>query len=755
MEKCRFEDLSLVQRQAVTHITGPLLIIAGAGSGKTKVLTCRIAHLLEQGVPPGNILALTFTNKAAGEMKERISQMVEGDKAYRIWMGTFHSIFARILRSEAERLGWPSNYTIYDKSDSKSALRSCVKELQLDDKQYVVNYIQGRISMAKNNLLTAAAYMADPSITREDAAHGKPRIGDIYRLYAQKCRLSGVMDFDDLLLHANMLFRDFPEVLDKYRTKFTHILVDEYQDTNFAQYLIVKKLAQQHRNLCVVGDDAQSIYAFRGARIENILNFKKDFPEAQSFRLEQNYRSTQTIVNAANSVIKNNSEQLKKECFSKAEMGEAIELIKAYTDQEEAFMVVGSLVSRKYASHASYDDFAILYRTNAQSRVFEESLRKRNIPYKIYGGFSFYDRAEIKDILAYLRLMVNPKDDEACKRIINVPARGIGETTIQRLLMAANANQTSLWEQVAQGDLAAFGIKSAAENKLRGFVSLISEMSSNQYNTDAYDFALEVATRSGYLAEAKGDLSIEGRARLENIEELFNSIKEFTQTEDTTEQVTIHSFLSNVALITDLEERDDRLEPKVRLMTVHAAKGLEFKYVYIVGLEENLFPSSLSFESLKDLEEERRLFYVALTRAKTAVALSYAQTRYRWGSITHNPVSRFLKEIDPRWIRKSGSTPTIAVTPKQQVRVEPLFRTVVPRITPNTPHTTPANPHFPPVDPVVCKAGQRIEHEKFGAGNILSVEGNAFADRKAIIQFDQCGTKTLLLKFAKMKILSP
>ena len=766
MNERYLQDLSPVQRQAVEDGAGPSLIIAGAGSGKTRVLTYRIAHLLQMGVYPGNILALTFTNKAASEMKERIGRLAGEDKIYRLWMGTFHSIFARILRSESELLGFPSHFTIYDKSDTKSALKVCIKELQLDDKVYVVNDVQSRISMAKNNLLNAAAYAADPSIVAADSAARKPQVADIYRLYAQKCRLWGAMDFDDLLLYTNVLFRDFPEVLELYQSRFTHILVDEYQDTNFAQYLIIKKLAHGHRNLCVVGDDAQSIYAFRGARIENILHFRRDFPEAKEYRLEENYRSTQTIVNAANSVIKNNSEQLKKECYSQAAKGEKIELIKAYTDQEEAYMVVASILSRQYASHASYDDFAILYRTNAQSRTFEESLRKRNIPYKIYGGFSFYERAEIKDILAYLRLVVNPRDDEALKRVVNVPARGIGETTLQRLQTAARTHQRSMWEQIACGNLAEFGLKPAAENKLREFVKLLSEIASRQYDADAYDFALEVVTRSGYLAEAKNDLSVEGRTRLEHIEEFFNSIREFGQTNEA-EDVSIHAFLANVALITDLEEQDDRSESKVSLMTIHAAKGLEFKYVYIVGMEENLFPSPMSAYTLRELEEERRLFYVALTRAKVAITLSYAQTRYRWGTLTSNPTSRFLKEIDPCWLNKPVQDEAIPAALEQELMGRKSFtkeRFEQPRppegFTPLRnasfvpPPSRPPDPNFIAADTALFKAGQKIEHEKFGTGYIVSLEGDHPAAQKAVVNFDQGGAKTLLLKYAKMKILS-
>ena len=767
MEKGYTEDLSPAQKGAVEHVEGPLLIIAGAGSGKTRVLTCRVAKLLQMGIAPGRILALTFTNKAAKEMKERISRLAGEDHSRWLWMGTFHSIFARILRSESAFIGFPSSFTIYDKSDSLSSIRACIKELQLDDKLYPASEVQARISRAKNNLLTAAAYAADPSIMEADAASAKSRTADIYRMYAQKCLLSGVMDFDDLLLYTNILFRDVPEVLEKYRARFSHVLVDEYQDTNFAQYLIVKKLALGHRNLCVVGDDAQSIYAFRGARIENILNFRRDFPEAAEYRLEQNYRSTQTIVNAANSVIQRNSERLAKTCFSQGDMGEKIEVIKAYTDREEAYMVVASLLSRQYATHVPYDDFAILYRTNAQSRVLEESLRKRNVPYKIYGGFSFYERAEVKDILAYLRIMVNPRDDEALKRIINLPARGIGDTTLLKLQAAARANQTSMWEQIGQDHLAEFGLKPSAQNKLEEFVALISDTASRQYDIDAYDFALETATRSGYLSEVKNDFSSEGKARLENIEELFNSIKEFTKTGEEEAPLTVHAFLNHVSLITPLEEADDRAEPKVSLMTVHAAKGLEFKYVYMVGLEENLFPSNLSLGSLRELEEERRLFYVGLTRAKVGLSLSYAQTRYRWGKTTGNPPSCFLKEIDARWLNKpikdediteaasyprpASSRPAVpSRSAASPFPAAPSFPAVSPR---SAASSSPANPDFVAADPGQFTAGQKIEHERFGAGRIVSLEGSHPAERKAVVDFKQYGTKTLLLKYAKMKIL--
>jgi Superfamily I DNA and RNA helicases len=775
------KGLSAVQCAAVKAHKGPSLIVAGAGSGKTRVLTCRIAQLLQSGVPAASILALTFTNKAAKEMRSRIQTMVGERGVYGLWMGTFHSVFSRILRREADLLGFPKHFTIYDKADSRSALKACIKELELDDKVYVAGDVQSRISMAKNNLISAAAYVGNAALLSEDAAVRKPRISDIYQLYSRKCRQAGAMDFDDLLLYTNVLFRDFPEVLQKYCAQFSHILVDEYQDTNFAQYLIVKKLAQGHRNLCVVGDDAQSIYAFRGARIENILNFRRDFPEAGEYKLEQNYRSTQTIVNAANSLIRHNSEQLHKECFSQAEQGEKIELLSAYTDQEESYMVVASLLARKYARHAAYDDFAILYRTNAQSRSLEEALRKRNIPHKIYGGTSFYERAEIKDMMAYLRLAVNPKDDEAFKRIVNVPARGIGDTTLVRLQAAALARGSSLWEQVGTEDLSAFELKPSAIAKLRGFTDMVQDMGAQQFVLSAFDFARAIGKRSGYLSALEEDRSIEGKARLENVEEFFNSIKEFEQrdedapfSEDEVDgQLRIHHFLANVALLTQADEDEDDKEPKVKLMTLHQSKGLEFSFVYIVGLEENLFPGTLAAGSLKELEEERRLFYVGLTRAKQAVSLSYAKSRFRWGTVTHNSPSRFLKEVEPCWLAQPlqeksdkenprelfesrqgfgrfGGRPSGQQTGMRQSASSGLSLGAVGAPKTKSLVQLDSQSATPSSQPSVFSAGQRVAHERFGQGTIISVEGG----EKAVVAFDAHGTKTLLLKFAKMQTLS-
>ncbi|MEZ7883748.1 MAG: 3'-5' exonuclease [Bacteroidales bacterium] len=698
------EGLNSAQKQAVEQFEGPSLIVAGAGSGKTKVLTCRIANVLSHGFDPGSILALTFTNKASKEMKERIAQIVGHKRARALWMGTFHSIFIRFLREDAELLGYPKTFTVYDTSDSRSAIKLCIKELNLDDKMYKPNEVQSRISLAKNSLITAAAYMRDNSLIQRDVDAKKPKICDIYALYEKKCKLAGAMDFDDILVNTNILLRDFPDVLQKYRERFKFILVDEYQDTNFSQYIIVKKLSAIHRNVCVVGDDAQSIYAFRGAKIENILNFRKDYPEAKEFKLEQNYRSTQTIVNAANSLIAKNSMQLKKDCFSAGEEGEKIEIVKAYTELEEAFLVAGSIASRSYSEKAIYSDFAVLYRTNAQSRAVEEALRKRGIPYKIYGGHSFYERAEVKDVMAYLRLVVNPKDNEAFKRIVNVPARGIGDTTVGNLQAAASSADVSIWEAIHTGDLASFGIKSAAANRLADFCRIIGEMSAKATSVNAYDLATEVLIRTGYMEYLKSDNSVEGQSRLENVEELFNSIKNYLEEieaealEDAAyasdedsgagatsssksesisnssvissstsnsgsesskvdsvlkKTVLMSDFLENISLMSAVDESSkDEDNNKVSLMTVHSSKGLEFKYVYIIGMEEKLFPSTNSSSTDTEIEEERRLFYVAITRAKRALTLSFCQTRQRWGSSESNPPSRFLREIDRKYLDK-------------------------------------------------------------------------------------------------------
>ena len=788
------DGLNSAQKQAVEQFEGPSLIIAGAGSGKTKVLTCRIANILNHGHKASSILALTFTNKASKEMKLRISGMVgEGLSKY-LWMGTFHSVFIRFLREDAELIGFPRSFTIYDISDSRSAIRVCVKELGLDEKVYKPNEVLSKISMAKNNLITAKAYLGNAELVQRDAQSRKPKIGDIFALYERKCRQAGAMDFDDILLYTNILLRDFPHSLEKLQNRFSFILVDEYQDTNFAQYLIVKKLSALHRNLCVVGDDSQSIYAFRGARIENILNFRKDYPEAKEFKLEQNYRSTQTIVSAANSLIAKNSNRLNKECFSEAEVGEKIEVMKGYTDQEEAFTVVSSLMSRLYLDRGEYSDFAILYRTNAQSRVVEEALRKRSVPYKIYGGHSFYDRQEVKDVLAYMRLLVNPKDDEAFKRVVNVPARGIGGTTLGYLAVAAGAASLSMWEAFHTGDLDAFGIKPAAAARLSNFTTLVTEIGSRVLTATAYDITMEILLRSGYMESLKSDTTLEGQARLENVEELFNSIKEMEEEHNGGEIIgeegenndnevgplLIEEFLENISLMSAVDESNDKEENnKVSLMTVHSAKGLEFPYVFVIGMEDNLFPSINGFCSEQEIEEERRLFYVALTRAKKLVTLSYAQSRFRWGQQVSYPPSRFLKEVDRNFVNwpyeegvssifatdysssssglfSSGNKGKTAWSPTRSSGAAAGSGRPAPSAVPAAPSRTapppPRNENFIPDSVHKLKEGMKVEHERFGYGKILVLEGDIL-NMRAIVSFDQSGQKTLLLKFAKLRIV--
>ncbi|MDR2448757.1 MAG: UvrD-helicase domain-containing protein [Prevotellaceae bacterium] len=748
------DALNPAQHDAVVHYQGPSLIIAGAGSGKTRVLTYRIAYLLEQGVAPYNILALTFTNKAANEMKERIGQLVGADKTRRLWMGTFHAVFARILRAEAQQLGFPPSFSIYDATDSKSVVKSCIKELGLDEKVYKPSSIFGRISMAKNNLVTPAAYGSNANLMAADAATRCPQTHDIYRLYAQKCRLAGAMDFDDLLLFTNILFRDFPDALEKYRNHFRYILVDEYQDTNYAQYLIVKRLAEPEQNVSVVGDDAQSIYSFRGARIENILNFKNDYPEYREYKLEENYRSTQNIVNAANSVIEKNKMRLNKTCFSQAETGEKIGVLKAYTDQEEAFMVASAIARRAQEEHKPYDEFAILYRTNAQSRVFEEALRRKNIPYRIYGGMSFYQRAEVKDMIAYLRLATNPNDSEAFKRAVQVPSRGIGDVTMERLESKALAEEKSIYDALRHFPAEEIGLRAPAHKRLLDFITLIDDLSAQQFQCDAYDYAMEVGKRSGLLAEYYADKTPEGVARYENLEELFNSVKEFVEIrkKETGEEelVTIHEYLENVALLTDMD-REKKAEPKVSLMTVHSAKGLEFRYVFVVGMEESLFPGSMSIYSPEGIEEERRLFYVALTRAKYKATVSFAQSRYSWGKQTSNPPSRFLADIDDKYLDLSVAGGRRDDTCSQPVKKEtglgqrPVVRTAALSRQPI--------PNFRPDDPALIKEGMAVEHERFGRGTVKRIEGDA-SNVKAMVEFDTEGAKTLLLKFARLRIIS-
>lgn len=652
-------SLNPAQREAVIHYQDPSLIIAGAGSGKTRVLTSRIAYMLQEGVPAHHILALTFTNKAAREMRERIGGMISPVLGRGLWMGTFHSVFARILRAESERLGYPSTFTIYDASDAKNLVKLAIRELELDEDTYKPNNVAARISRAKNNLVTPEAYEANASLQGEDRELRIPRFLEIYKLYCRRCRENGAMDFDDLLLMTNILFRDHPEALTKYQEQFRYILVDEYQDTNFAQYVIVRRLAERYGNVCVVGDDAQSIYSFRGAKIENILRFQQDFPKAKIFKLEQNYRSTQTIVNAANSVIEKNQRQIRKKAFSSGDEGEKIKVMKAYTDREESALIASDIYATVRSREVPYSEVAVLYRTNAQSRALEEALRTRNIPYKIYGGFSFYQRKEIKDLLAYIRLVINPRDNEAFRRVINTPARGIGEVTIGRIAAAAESHGISLWEAVSTLDPASMELTGAAAKKVTAFATLIGEMSAARATMEAYALGLEIATRSGLIGVYKMQQTPESISALENIEELINSIRVFVEeqqklSEETGEQIQasvgIEEWMQNVALLTDMDTDKPEDQNKVTLMTVHAAKGLEFAYVYIAGLEENLFPSLMSLGSPEGLEEERRLFYVALTRAKTAAVLSFAELRFKWGEMSFSRPSRFLSEIDPQYL---------------------------------------------------------------------------------------------------------
>lgn len=781
--------LNSVQQEAVRCVDGASIIIAGAGSGKTRVLTWKIACLIESGVDPSSIMALTFTNKAAKEMKERIAALVGKDSSRRLWMGTFHSIFARILRSYADLLGFPKAFTIYDASDAKNAVKMCIKELQLDDKLYKPGEVISRISTAKNYLVTAEAYMNNHEAIRKDTQMRKGRICDIYKLYSEKCRKEGVMDFDDILLYTNILLNRHPEVAENLKASVSHILVDEYQDTNLAQYRIVNLLARDRRNLTVVGDDSQSIYAFRGARIQNILNFKRDYPEAKEFRLEQNYRSTQVIVNAANSVIANNRNRLKKECFSEGERGEKIELIKAYSEQDEASSIVSSIMRRIYSSKASYDSFAILYRTNSQSRVLEEALRRRNIPYIIYAGHSFYERKEVKNMLAYLRLVLNHNDNEAFRRIVNVPARGIGQTSLNRLSEGAAAMGLSLWDMCCQGGLDRYDIKDAAAGRLRAFVDMIEGFTARVGSDDAYVLATAVAEASGYLPSLRADLSVEGISALGNVTELLNGVREFVDQEtDAAEQSgeygtipSLEAYMENVALLTDADNADEDDENnRVKLMTAHASKGLEFPYVYISGMEENLFPSSMSGESAEAVEEERRLFYVALTRAEKAVTVSYAGSRFMNGKTSVCRPSRFLKEIDRQYLDgtvEDYSTVGDAYGSDSEDEDRYHFRRFQAQdrqATVRRPSTAPdmsrlrrltasesgnsatvcqEHPSVPVMaGDVGIAAGDRVMHSRFGAGTVVNVAGKG-GEAKAVVSFDAGDEKTLLLKYAKLQKL--
>lgn len=766
------DNLNEAQLQAVQNFKGPSLIIAGAGSGKTRVLTYRIAHLLQNGVPPSSILALTFTNKAAREMKERISTVVGPQVSRYLWMGTFHSIFSRILRAEASLIDYPSNFTIYDTQDAKSLLRTIIKSMALEENSYKPSIIMGRISAAKNNLVLPSGYKHNETIRETDQAARIPKTGEIYEEYVRRCKNAGAMDFDDLLLMTNVLFKKFPDTLLKYQQLFRYILVDEYQDTNFSQYLIVKKLAELHHNLSVVGDDAQSIYSFRGARIENILNFKNDYPEFQVYKLEQNYRSTQTIVNAANSIISKNKNQLQKTVFSENDPGSRIKVLNALNDQEEGYLVVNEIFQKRMAEHDNYSDFAILYRTNAQSRVFEEVLRKRNIPYKIYGGLSFYQRKEIKDLLAYFRLVVNSKDDESFKRVINYPTRGIGATTIGKLEEYASGNNVSIFSvSMDPASLQSAGLNGGTAKKVIEFALLIDNFAERSLTLEAFEMAQRIASETGILSELYQDKSPENISRYENTQELLNAIQQFgISAIEEGHSALLANFLEEVSLLTDQDNEKGEDSDKVTLMTVHSSKGLEFNNVFIVGLEENLFPSGFTGTlTLPELEEERRLFYVALTRSRHHAFLSFAQQRFKWGKTEFCHPSRFIGEIDPQYLDVENSRFFQHHLSEDATRTHGGFNRNNPssgdRSGFNAPKNaptlganyrktsdSPSGEQFLSDDPNSLQIGMFVEHQRFGRGKIIDLEG-VMPEMKAKVFFANAGEKQLLLKFAKLKIV--
>lgn len=749
------EGLNPSQRGAVEQTDGPVMIVAGAGSGKTRVITYRVAHLIRKGVDPFQILVLTFTNKAAKEMRERIMSVV-GSEAKNIWMGTFHSVFARILRVEAELIGYPRNFTIYDTDDSKSLVKAILKELNLDDKLYNVNQVFGRISSAKNNLITPQEYNKNDAILAEDRENGRPMLGQIYMTYAQRCYRAGAMDFDDLLFKTNVLLNKHPDVLHKYQHQFKYLMVDEYQDTNFSQYLIVKRLAAVNENICVVGDDAQSIYGFRGANIQNILNFQKDYPDVKVFKLEQNYRSTQNIVNAANSIIANNKNQLEKRVFSENEEGDKIRVARAFSDNEEGKIIAETVLEYKNLQSLKFKDFAVLYRTNAQSRAMEEALRKLNVPYKIYGGTSFYQRKEIKDLIAYFRLTFNPNDEEALKRVINYPRRGIGDTTIERIVVAADQHQHRLWDVVSH---AAQFLDGRSAASVSNFALMIQSFQAMANNSNAFDAAMYIAQHSGILKSLYEDKSVEGLARYENIQELLNGIKEFSEREDI-EEKGLDIFMQDVALLTNDDNDKDPNADTVSLMTIHSSKGLEFPVVFVVGLEENLFPSQLSLNSRADLEEERRLFYVAVTRAEKKLHLSYATSRYRWGTLNNCEPSRFLDELNPSYLDIDFKVrPAVSDEGFSSERIAWQQKDAFSKPKPKVVRTTSILPKahvptegFTPSDTGKLQVGMEVEHERFGFGKVINLEGNK-PDVKATIFFKELGQKQLLLKFAKLRIV--
>lgn len=739
------EDLNEPQKEAVLSTEGPSMIIAGAGSGKTRVLTYRIAHLIKKGVDPFNILSLTFTNKAAREMRTRIEKVV-GNDAKNLWMGTFHSVFARILRSEATKIGYESNFTIYDSEDSKTLIKQILKELYLDDKIYKPSMVLSRISAAKNRLMSAQDYLNNPTIQADDAGSMRPDLGKIFMIYQKRCFKAGAMDFDDLLFNTNVLFRDHLDVLNKYQNKFKYVMVDEFQDTNLSQYLITRKLAARNQNICVVGDDAQSIYAFRGADIQNILNFEKDYPDLKIIKLEQNYRSTQTIVNAANCVINNNKAQLRKSVWTSNEEGNLIEVIRAGTDNEEGTLVATSIFEEKMQHHLRNSDFAILYRTNSQSRAMEEALRRRNISYKVIGGVSFYQRKEIKDILSYFKYSLNQNDEQALRRIINYPKRGIGDSTVTKLLGFAEDQGVGLWEIITHVESLIAGRAVAA---IQSFAEQITSFISIAQSKDAYEAAMEIAKGSGVMKDLYEDKTVEGLSRFENVQELLNAIKEFVDNPEI-EDKSLGAFLQDVALLTDADDKD-KDEDKVVMMSIHQAKGLEFSHVYIVGMEEDLFPSQMMLSSRADLEEERRLFYVALTRAEKKLTLTYAETRYRFGRLKGCEPSRFLSELDPKYLNISRKSGLQIDRPKVAAPVAKVKHTSPVGAKPKVNYIPSAD--FKPSDTSILAAGMKVEHPKFGFGVVkaMDISGN---DRKAIIEFNNLGEKTLILSFAKLKIHS-
>lgn len=747
------DKLNDIQREAAMNINGPVMIIAGAGSGKTRVLTYRIAHIIKQGNDAFNILALTFTNKAAREMKERIETVV-GTEARNIWMGTFHSVFAKILRIEAEKIGYPRDFTIYDTDDAKSLIKTILKEMNLDEKLYKPGLVYNRISNCKNNLITHKEYISIPDLLEADASSGRPLISKIFAAYQSRCFKAGAMDFDDLLLNTHRLFKEHADVLYKYQHKFKYIMVDEYQDTNLCQYMIVKSLANMYENICVVGDDSQSIYSFRGANIQNILNFEKDYPDLKVFKLEHNYRSTATIVNASTSIIANNKEKLDKHIYTDNPDGDKISVLRLPSDNEEGKAVAQSIFEEKNQRRLNNSDFAILYRTNAQSRAFEESLRKMNIKYRVYGGISFYQRKEVKDLIAYLRLVVNPNDEEALKRIINYPARKIGATTIDKLVVLAAENEVPVMEIVKNAHM--FPILGSAVAHIRDFSMMIGSFQTMLKAKNAYEIAEYVAKQSTLLKTLYEDKTVEGVSKYENIVELLNGIKEFTEDDTNENEKTLSVFLQEIALYTDADKDEDG-DDKVTMMTIHSSKGLEFKHVYVVGLEENLFPSQLSLSSRQELEEERRLFYVAITRAEEKLTLSYATSRFKYGNLIPCEPSRFLEEIDPRYLDMSAVVNTRQESmfrPKENKETKAFgtgYGMNVGKAVSRPLPQVKVSENFTPSDASAIAEGQTVEHQRFGMGKVMKLEDTG-DNRKAMIEFEGLGTKTLVLKFAKLMI---